>query len=149
MSFVKVLVHAVWATKNRQPVMINGKREVLQKHIWQYALSKKVVINCIGGYHEHLHCLFSLNVDQSVAEVLKLIKGESSFWANKQGLFEAKFQWGQEFFAASVSESALEKVRGYILNQEVHHQQITFEQEFGRFKKSYGFTVNPLKQAGY
>jgi len=79
MSYIKILVHAVWGTKHRQPVMINGRREILQKHIYENACRKKTHINCIGGYHEHLHLLLSLNGSHSVAETIGLIKGESSF----------------------------------------------------------------------
>ena len=38
----------------------------------------------------------------------------------------------------SVSESQLDKVRKYILNQEIHHQKMTYFQEVDKFMKSYG-----------
>ncbi|MFT6193025.1 MAG: REP element-mobilizing transposase RayT [Polaribacter sp.] len=42
------------------------------------------------------------------------MKGESSFWINQQRLTKEKFQWQTEYFAVSVSESIVEKVRNYI-----------------------------------
>jgi hypothetical protein len=70
---------------------------------------------------------------------MKLIKGEASYWANKNKVFNHKFEWAEDYFAASVSESALNKVRHYIKNQEEHHYQKTFAEEYDQFLESYGF----------
>jgi len=71
---------------------------------------------------------------------MQLIKGESSFWINKQGLTKEKFEWQDEYFAVSVSESMIDKVREYIKNQEEHHSKKTFQQEYDEFINKYGFT---------
>ncbi len=70
---------------------------------------------------------------------MQLIKGESSFWINQQGLTKTKFEWQDEYFALSVSESAVDKVREYIKNQEAHHSKKTFQQEYVEFISKYGF----------
>lgn len=70
---------------------------------------------------------------------MQLIKGESSFWINKQGLTHQKFEWQDEYFAVSVSESALDKVREYIKNQEEHHKQKSFQEEYDEFIAKYNF----------
>ena len=71
---------------------------------------------------------------------MQLIKGESSFWINKHQLTKQKFEWQDEYFAVSVSESMLEKVRYYIRNQEEHHKKVTFQEEYDDFISKYGFT---------
>lgn len=53
---------------------------------------------------------------------MQLIKGESSFWFNKLKVLKRKFDWADEYFAASVSDDRLNVVRGYILNQQQHHK---------------------------
>ncbi|MEX2512456.1 MAG: transposase [Cyclobacteriaceae bacterium] len=58
-----------------------------------------------------------------------MIKGESSFWINKLKLTLEKFEWQDEFFAVSVSESMIDRVRDYIRNQEKHHKRKTFQEE--------------------
>jgi REP element-mobilizing transposase RayT len=68
-----------------------------------------------------------------------LIKGESSFWINKNKLTIEKFEWQDEYFAVSVSESMLDKVRDYIKNQEEHHRKKTFQEEYDEFISKYGF----------
>lgn len=70
---------------------------------------------------------------------MQLIKGESSFWINQQKLTKTKFQWQSEYFAVSVSESILDKVRKYIKNQEEHHKKKSFQDEYEKFIAKYNF----------
>jgi REP element-mobilizing transposase RayT len=108
-------------------------------HIRENAKEKGIHIDFINGYSEHCHCLISLGVDQTIQKVMQLIKGESSFWMNNQKLILNKFEWQDEYFAVSVSESVLDKVRNYIKNQEQHHSKKTFDEEYDEFIIKYGF----------
>ncbi len=68
-----------------------------------------------------------------------LIKGESSFWINKNQLTKERFEWQDEYFAVSVSESKIDAVRNYIKNQEEHHNKKSFQEEYDAFILRYGF----------
>ena len=70
---------------------------------------------------------------------MNLIKGESSYWINKNNLTPTKFEWQTDYFAISVSESIVNKVRRYISNQERHHRSTTFNQEYDEFIERYQF----------
>jgi putative transposase len=83
--------------------------------------------------------LISLGADQTLQKVMQLIKGESSFWVNKQQLIEEKFEWQDEYFAVSVSESVIDKVRNYIKNQENHHRKKSYREEYDEFISKYDF----------
>lgn len=72
---------------------------------------------------------------------MKLLKGESPFWINKNNLSKQKFEWQNEYFAVSVSPSRLGKVRAYINNQEEHHKKKTFQEEYDEFFNKYGFEL--------
>ena len=142
MPFVKVYLHCVWSTKNRIPYL--DSIELRQKdwnHIRENAIQKGIYIDFINGYSDHCHCLISLGVDQNIQKVIQLIKGESSFWINKNELTKEKFQWQEEYFAVSVSESILDKVREYIKNQEEHHKKKSFQEEYDEFILKYGFKM--------
>jgi putative transposase len=54
-------------------------------------------------------------------------------------LTNSKFEWADEYFAVSVSESMLDKVRAYIDLQEEHHMKKTFELEFEEFMAHFNF----------
>lgn len=139
MSFVKVMIHAVWSTKNRYPFLTKAVKEKVISHIKENAHTKQIYIDRLDGHTEHLHCLFGLNADTSIAKTLQLLKGESAFWINKQQLTTSKFEWADEYFAVSVSESIVDKVRAYIDGQEEHHKKVTFTQEYDEFISKYNF----------
>ncbi len=79
MSFVKIWVHLVFATKNREPLLNKEFRYDVYKHISENCLEKGIFLQAINGHTDHLHCLISLGKDQSIAKISQLIKGESSF----------------------------------------------------------------------
>lgn len=108
-------------------------------HIRENAKTKDIYIDAINGYSDHCHCLISLGKDQTLQKVMQLVKGESSFWFNKQKLINYKFEWQNEYFALSVSRSVIDKTRSYIANQEVHHFKQTFNNEVGELIEKYGF----------
>jgi len=80
-----------------------------------------------------------MGVDQTIQQLMQLIKGESSFWINKEKLTYKKFEWQDEYFATSVPKSLVEKTRNYIKGQEKHHDQETFHQEYDNFLQKCGF----------
>ena len=133
------MVHFVWGTKNREPILSSQKRLLLFEHIKDNSKKKDIFIDTIGGHVDHVHCLISLGSDQTISKVMQLIKGEASYWANKEKLLSHKLEWAEDYFAVAVSESSLNKVRNYIENQEVHHSHLTFVQEYENFIANYDF----------
>ncbi len=79
--------------------------KIILDHIRENAKTKEIYIDIINGQPEHIHCLFGLNADMALSKAMNLMKGESSHWINKEKIFKAKFEWADEYFAASVSES--------------------------------------------
>ena len=140
MPFVKVYIHFVWSTKEREPFLDSPE---LRKKVWQHirenAKLKEIFIDMINGYQEHCHCLISLGPEQTMSKVMQLIKGESSFWINKHNLCKQKFEWQDQYYAASVSESVVNRVRDYIKNQEEHHKKTTFQEEYDQLMEKLGF----------
>ena len=96
-------------------------------------------VKIINGMPDHVHCLFLLNAQKSIAEVIKQIKGSASHWVNEQNLIPEKFAWQSGYGAYSVSESQLEKVFQCIKNQKTHHPKTTFSKEYDEFIKLHGF----------
>ncbi|MEA1873556.1 MAG: IS200/IS605 family transposase [Bacteroidota bacterium] len=137
MSFVKIMIHAVWRTKNSERILLSEPRNLLLKHIKENAKKKGIFIDTINAEPEHVHCLFSYNTDMSLSKALQLIKGEASFWANQQKLIRTKLYWAVDYYAVSVSESQLPKIRAYIRNQHEHHRRFSFAEEYEEFIKAY------------
>ena len=113
-------------------------------HILENADTKDIHINFINGYYEHLHLLISMGAHQSIGEIIQNIKGESSYWINKNRLTDVKFSWQPEYYAVAIGQNQIKTVRNYIRNQEEHHKNMTFENEIGRFIKE-----NKLNNTGF
>jgi len=139
--YIKIWVHLIWATKNREPYLTKEIRTKVFSHIREYAKTKSIHIDFINGYNEHVHILISMNQEQSIAKIVHLLKGESSHWINENKITRNKFSWQEEYLAASVSHSVIDKVREYIKNQEEHHQIKSFAEEFKIFMNKYGFKI--------
>jgi REP element-mobilizing transposase RayT len=139
MPFTRILVHAVFTTKNRQPFLSKKIRERVWEHIRENCSSKKIILFNINGSTDHAHCLLALRSNQTISNVMNLIKGESSHWINKCKLINEHFEWQAEYWAASVSDKDFDRVNKYIENQESHHADKDFEQELLELIKEFGF----------
>ena len=138
MAYVKNWLHCVWGTKSKIPFLKGKIKKDILDHIKTNAKLKGIYIDIINGNNDHIHCLVSLNPDHSLSHIMQLIKGESSFWINRNRLTKYKFEWADEYFGVSVSESQVPTVHQYIKNQEEHHKIITFREEFMELLKEQG-----------
>lgn len=140
MPHTKIMVHLIWATKNREHLITKELKPVLLDHIKENSVKKDIHINTLNCVTDHIHLLVSLGTEQTIAKTVMLIKGESSFWANHVNFIKQKFEWQDDYIALSVSESALGKVRQYIQSQEEHHKKKTFMEEYNEFLRIHGWS---------
>jgi REP element-mobilizing transposase RayT len=132
----------MWSTKNREKTISPTLKNELLAFILNYGKEKGIHIDRVNCVSDHIHILLSLKADQSVASILGLVKGASSYHINKNKLSPLKFEWQDDYLAFSVSLSVVNKVRAYIENQEAHHAKKTFSMEYNEFIKAYGFDKN-------
>ncbi len=137
-SFNKIWIHAIWATKKREPLIHQSFERRVYQYIAEQLREQGCPVRIINGMADHIHCLFLLNPQKAIAEVIKQIKGSSSHFINQNDLISEKFAWQTGYAAYSISESGVEKVFEYIKNQKSHHQKKTFQQEYDDFIKLYG-----------
>lgn len=129
-----IWIHAVWAVKNREPLLSDSFRKKLFAHIYNRFRERPFIVNAVGGVADHAHCLFSISATYTVAKAMKDIKGESSRLVNSSLWIEGVFSWQEGYGAFSVSPSQLDKVRNYIFRQEQHHSHKSFEEELRLFE---------------
>ncbi len=140
MPHLRIWIHAVWGTKEHRPYLQPDLKKQVIEHIFENARARKLHLIRVNGHVDHLHCLLSLNADLSIAKTMQLVKGESAFWANKVRIIAPKFEWAEEYFASSVSESMIDRVISYIDNQEEHHRKVTFKDEYAKFLTAHKLT---------
>lgn len=137
MPQVRIWLHCVWGTRNRIHFLTPAKRYEIISHIRTNAGIKGIYIDLLDGYYEHLHCLLMLKCDQSLSKVMQIIKGESAYWINRKKLTNNKFDWDDNYYGVSVSESDIAKVREYINSQEEYHRTKTWQEECEEFMAQY------------
>jgi putative transposase len=140
-SYVKIWIHVVFGTKYRENLIV----PTIKKEVHQIIIDEVNGLDCslmaINGMPDHVHILFLMNAQKSIADIMKQIKGGSSYQINQKDLMTGKFAWQIGYGAFSVSESGIEKVKDYIKNQEIHHQKQTFQEEYERFLELHGFIL--------
>ncbi len=141
MPFIRIWVHLIWTTKNREKIISSETKNLLIEHIKLNCREKGIWLDSINCVSNHIHLLISLNAEMPISKLVMLIKGESSHWINKNKFVKGKFKWQEEYIALSVSESIIPKVRDYIKNQEEHHRRKTFSEEYNKLMKKYGVKI--------
>jgi len=135
-SLAKILVHVIFSTKNREPIIHPQVRPAL--HAYVTGILKNVQCPSVqtGGTADHLHSLLVLARTRSIAEVIEEMKKSSSAWMKQQGL--RSFFWQAGYGAFSIGESQAAEVTRYISRQEEHHHRLSFQDEFRQFLERYG-----------
>jgi putative transposase len=139
MSYIRIWLHCVWSTNRRIPYLKDGLREDVIFHILNNSRSKNIYIDHINGFKEHLHALISLGASQNISDIMKNIKGESSFWINRNKITDIKFEWQDDYYAVSIGNSQVDSLRGYIRSQTDHHQVVSWEDELKKLESEYNF----------
>lgn len=134
------MIHAVWSTKNREPLIKENFEAQLHNHLSQIVKEQNCFPKIVNGMADHVHLLFDLHPSACLQDVLKNVKGNSSHWVNAQNLMADKFAWQTGYAAFAVSESQVQKVYDYIANQKEHHRTKTFKQEYESFLRLNGFS---------
>jgi REP element-mobilizing transposase RayT len=129
-TFSQIHIQTVFAVKYRESLLLPSFRQNLFGYIGQTIndLGNKTLI--INGVGDHVHCFFGLRPAQSLSKVMQEVKANSSRWINEQRFLKCRFEWQEGFGAFSYSKSQVEAVCLYIKNQEEHHRNKTFREEY-------------------
>ena len=135
-SFTKLWLHLIWGTKNREKILSDRDfRKKISNHLYTYSNEKGIYMKANYVNSDHVHAVIDLPTNLEVEEVSRLFKGESSYWINNNADF--KFNWATGYGAFSVSESNLDKVVKYVFNQEEHHRNKTYSEEYDAFLRAH------------
>ena len=136
-THTNLLIHAVFSTKHRYPFLtdhtIRSQLHSYMGGILKHNGAQPIQIN---GLEEHVHLLFGMPPDANVAALVKESKRASSIWIKTKGPAYKQFAWQTGYGAFSVSESAKNSIRVYIIGQVEHHQKTSFEDEWTALMKA-------------
>ncbi len=141
-TYTQIHIQAVFAVKDRQSLIKNEWKDELFKYITGIIQHHDHKVLQINGMPDHIHILFGLRPTQSLSDLMKQIKQDSSKWINNKNFVNGKFSWQSGYGAFSYSKSDVPKVINYIKNQELHHKSITFQEEYIQILKELNMEVD-------
>jgi REP element-mobilizing transposase RayT len=133
-----LLVHVVFSTKDRIPVLDEAVRPDLYAYLATIVRNNECECFRVGGVADHVHLAIRLNREANVADLVAEIKASSSKWMKGQSPKLAKFAWQRGYGAFSVGPADLNELIRYIDTQEAHHAKQNFQEELRAFLKRYG-----------
>jgi putative transposase len=98
---------------------------------------KQVVTIIVNGVEDHIHCFVGLKPAVSISELMKTVKAKSSKYVNDNKLTKHRFEWQEGYGVFSYSQSHIDNVYQYIVNQEEHHKKQTFKVEYLDFLEKF------------
>lgn len=143
-TYTQIHIHAVFAVKYRASVISNDWNNRLYQYITAIVQNNGHKMLSINGMPDHVHAFFGLNPNQSISEIMRMIKGESSEWINKQRFTPNTFRWQEGYGAFSYARSQLTTVCNYIEQQEKHHHKRTFLEEYKEMLRLFEVEYNDI-----
>jgi len=86
---------------------------------------------------DHVHLLIGMRPVQSLSELMKQVKQDSSKWINEKRLAAGRFSWQEGYGGFSHSKSQVQTVITYIQNQKEHHKKKSFREEYLEFLEKW------------
>src|SRR5262249_14027395 len=113
-SYTCLHYHFVFGTKHRHPTITPDIQPRLYDYIGGIVRNEGGVLLAAGGISDHIHLLARLGQHRAVADVLRVVKTNSSKWVRETFPEAAKFRWQDGYGAFGVSFSLVPKVKAYI-----------------------------------
>lgn len=136
-TYTQLYIHCVFAVKYRAAMIQADWEDRLHKYITGIVQHNGHKMLAINSMPDHLHLFVGLNPNQSISELMRQVKGDSSEYVNKEKFTKRKFYWQEGYGAFSNSRSQIDGVVKYILNQKQHHSNKTFRDEYLIMLKDY------------
>jgi REP element-mobilizing transposase RayT len=142
-SLARVVLHIAFSTKQRTPFLSNTE---VRTRLHAYMAGVLQEIECepilINGTGDHVHILCNFSRTITIAGLVEAVKTAPSKWMKEQGPRYEEFFWQGGYGVFSVSESNVERARSYIADQESHHQDISFQEEFRELCRKHRIDID-------
>jgi REP element-mobilizing transposase RayT len=136
-TLVKIYIHVVFSTKNRDGLILPEIEKELFAYIGGILRKHNSILIAADGTTNHVHLLISQSKNISLSDLLRELKKASSLWIKTKNSVFKNFQWQAGFGAFSIGQSQVETVKNYIARQKEHHRTELFENEYRKFLQKY------------
>ena len=129
-TYTQIHLHVVFAVKFRAALISRMWKQRLLSYITAVLQNHGHKMICVNTMPDHIHMLFGLSTTQTIADIIRTVKSESSEWVNANKFCRSKFRWQEGYAAFDCCKSHISAVATYIENQEEHHKKTTFLEEY-------------------
>ncbi len=136
-TYTQIHIHAIFAVQNRISLISKPWEQRLYQYITGIIQNPGHKLLSINGMSDHIHVLFGMRPTQSLSDLMRDIKGDSSLWVNENKFVAGKFSWQEGYGAFSYSKSQIPAVATYIENQELHHRKKPFIEEYKKILQDF------------
>lgn len=136
-TYTQLYIHFIFAVKYREALINENWEEKLRKYMTGIIQNQGHKLLVINNMPDHMHILLGLNPKQSISDLMRILKSDSSEFVNKENLTPIKFHWQEGYGAFSHSRSQIDQVSKYIMSQKEHHKRFDFREEFIKILKDF------------
>ncbi|MDQ3180507.1 MAG: IS200/IS605 family transposase [Acidobacteriota bacterium] len=141
-TYSQIYIQIVFAVHGRENLIEFQWREELYKYIAGIIKNHNQKLIAIGGVADHIHILLGIEPNIALSDLVRDIKANSSRFINEKKFVRGKFSWQEGFGAFSYSRSQIDAVVKYIQNQENHHAEKSFKEEYKDFLQKFEVEFN-------
>ncbi len=137
-TYTQLLYHIIYSTKNREKVVTQNNKDRFLKYVWGTIKNQKSHLYRVNAVEDHVHILTHIHPTICLSDFVKTIKISSTKWIKEENIFPKFSNWQDGYSAFTYSINEKDNIIEYIKNQENHHKQITFIDEFKQLLKKSG-----------
>ncbi len=129
-TYTQIHIQCVFAVKFRAALIAPSWEDHLYRYITGIVQNQGHKLLAINGMPDHIHLFFGMRPVQSIADLMREIKGDSSEWVNRERFVRSSFRWQEGYGAFSYRKKDISDVCGYIARQKEHHAKVRFLDEY-------------------
>ena len=136
-TYTQIHIQTVFSVQDRYSLISSNWKDELYQYISGIIQNHGHKVLSINGMPDHIHIFFGMRPTQSLSDLMRDVKGDSSKWINENRLVKGHFSWQEGYGGFSYSKSHVDSVIEYIRNQEIHHRRKSFSEEYLEFLEKF------------
>lgn len=136
-TYTQINIHVIFSVRGRENILTKNFRQRLFEYLAGIVNNTGNYSLAVNGYKDHVHLFFELAPNKALSDVIREIKSSSSKWINDNKFVKGKFAWQTGYGGFSFSRSQRDNVINYIMEQEKHHSNTTFREEYLALLKKF------------
>jgi putative transposase len=129
-SVVSLVVHIVWSTLNRQPLLAPERDSLLRHVLFDKAGAVGSRLLACGCAVDHVHVVAHLPPSSTLADLVRRMKGASAYELSRSRHWPTPLRWQEGYWAESVTPSSTSRVIEYVESQRTRHASASLQERW-------------------